>query len=156
MKRKLQSYEITAIAFSAVWSGICCGKPCTALHAKLGNGGEPLLTLSSIHWIQTLTVWGRAPHLSVTKSPHKIKRSRFTGEETFYLKPEYRERRANTEPRYFDPMLVRCWPAVVDGGPTSKQHWVNVSCLLGGNSFNHRRYMIFFWMWPDSDAATEC
>ena len=27
-------------------------------------------------------------------------------------------------------MLGWCWPAVSDVGPTSTQHWVNVSCLL--------------------------
>ena len=27
------------------------------------------------------------------------------------------------------PMLCWCWTAVFDVGPTSKQHWVNVSCL---------------------------
>ena len=25
---------------------------------------------------------------------------------------------------------VWCWPSVVDDGPTSKQHWLNVPCLL--------------------------
>ena len=29
-------------------------------------------------------------------------------------------------------MLFECWPAVSDVGPALKQHWVNVSCLLGG------------------------
>ena len=28
-------------------------------------------------------------------------------------------------------MLGLCWADVVDGGPTSTQHWFNVSCLLG-------------------------
>ena len=28
-------------------------------------------------------------------------------------------------------MLFYCWADVEDGGPTLKQHWVNVSCLLG-------------------------
>ena len=28
-------------------------------------------------------------------------------------------------------MLVWCWYSVVDGGPTSNQHWVNASSLLG-------------------------
>ena len=31
---------------------------------------------------------------------------------------------------YYDPMLFECWPAVSDIGPSLKQHWVNVSCLL--------------------------
>ena len=41
-----------------------------------------------------------------------------------------------------DPILVWCWPDVVDGGPTLNQHWVNfsccwdVSCLLSN-----------FWRW---------
>ena len=34
--------------------------------------------------------------------------------------------------RYIDPMLGECWSAVSDVGPTFTQHWVNVSCLLGG------------------------
>ena len=29
------------------------------------------------------------------------------------------------------PMLVLCWASLVDGRPTLKQHWFNVSCLLG-------------------------
>ena len=29
------------------------------------------------------------------------------------------------------PMLVWCWATVFDAGPTSNQHWVNVSCLIG-------------------------
>ena len=33
--------------------------------------------------------------------------------------------------RYVDPMLVWCWAIVYDACPTLKQHWVNVSCLLG-------------------------
>ena len=33
--------------------------------------------------------------------------------------------------RDVDRMLFQCWADVVDGGPTLKQHWVNVSCLLG-------------------------
>ena len=28
-------------------------------------------------------------------------------------------------------MLFYCWSDVEDDGPTSKQHWVNVYCLLG-------------------------
>ena len=27
--------------------------------------------------------------------------------------------------------LTQCWANVEDGGPTLKQHWVNVSCFLG-------------------------
>ena len=30
-------------------------------------------------------------------------------------------------------MLFQCWPTVFDAGPTFKQHWVNVPCLLGCN-----------------------
>ena len=33
--------------------------------------------------------------------------------------------------RDIGPILFRCWPAVYDVGPTSKQHRVNISCLLG-------------------------
>ena len=29
------------------------------------------------------------------------------------------------------PMLFQCWPTVFDVGPTIKQHWFNVSRLLG-------------------------
>ena len=28
-------------------------------------------------------------------------------------------------------MLFQCWPTVFDAGPTLKQLWVNVPCLLG-------------------------
>ena len=27
-------------------------------------------------------------------------------------------------------VLFKCWASVVDGGPTLKEHWFNVSCLL--------------------------
>ena len=33
--------------------------------------------------------------------------------------------------RDIHPMLFQCWASVGDGGPTLKQYWVNVSCLLG-------------------------
>ena len=32
--------------------------------------------------------------------------------------------------RNVQPMLVQCWPSIVDDGPTLYQHWLNVSCLL--------------------------
>ena len=32
---------------------------------------------------------------------------------------------------YYDEKLFECWPAVSDVGPSLKQQWVNVSCLLG-------------------------
>ena len=34
--------------------------------------------------------------------------------------------------RHTDLMLVQCWTSVCDAGPTLNQHWVSVSCLLGG------------------------
>ena len=34
-------------------------------------------------------------------------------------------------------LLVWCWASVVDGGPTSSQHWVNVACLLGQSRIIH-------------------
>ena len=36
--------------------------------------------------------------------------------------------------RYIDPMLFQCWSSVADGGPTLKQHWVNVSCWWDDNA----------------------
>ena len=37
----------------------------------------------------------------------------------------------HTQPtRYVEPILVQCWPAVYDVGPTLNQYWFNVSCLL--------------------------
>ena len=30
--------------------------------------------------------------------------------------------------------VVQCWAGVTDGGQTLKQHWVNISCLLGNNA----------------------
>ena len=35
------------------------------------------------------------------------------------------------ETRGIDPILVKCWDSVVDGGPTLNQYWVHASCLLG-------------------------
>ena len=40
--------------------------------------------------------------------------------------------------QYIHPMLVRCWPSVVDGGPTLNQPRVNVSCLQGRWRKRHR------------------
>ena len=34
--------------------------------------------------------------------------------------------------REVEPILFLCWADVEDGGPTLKQHWLNLSCLLGG------------------------
>ena len=36
------------------------------------------------------------------------------------------------QPRDIETMLDQCWAGVVDGGPSLTQHWINVSCLLGG------------------------
>ena len=36
-------------------------------------------------------------------------------------------------------MLFRSWPSVVDDGPTSKQHWLNVACLLSWDTFISRK-----------------
>ena len=33
--------------------------------------------------------------------------------------------------RDIEPLLVQCWPTVYDVGPTLKQQWLGVSCLLG-------------------------
>ena len=40
--------------------------------------------------------------------------------------------------RDVDPVLFWCWASVADGGPTSNQHRVNVTWLLGINLFGHR------------------
>ena len=33
--------------------------------------------------------------------------------------------------QYVDPLLFWCWPTVFDVGPSSKQHWIYISSLLG-------------------------
>ena len=38
---------------------------------------------------------------------------------------------ADTTTRNIKPMLVWSWSSVAEAGPTSTQHWFNVSCLLG-------------------------
>ena len=38
---------------------------------------------------------------------------------------------SSQQTRDLHPMLVQCWPTVYDVGPTLKQHWMSVSCLLG-------------------------
>ena len=42
-------------------------------------------------------------------------------------------KRLSQQTRDVQPMLFECWANVVDGGPTFKQHWLNVSCLLRYN-----------------------
>ena len=37
--------------------------------------------------------------------------------------------------RDIDPMLEQCWASVVDGSPTFKQHWVDVSFFPGSLLF---------------------
>ena len=49
---------------------------------------------------------------------------------------------------YYDPMLFECWPAISDVGPAIKQHWVNVSCLLGSAPVLNRR--------PNTATLTIC
>ena len=46
--------------------------------------------------------------------------------------------------RYIEPMLVHCWPAVIDGGLTVNQHWCLLGCTLLPPS--HTR--------PESDMGT--
>ena len=49
---------------------------------------------------------------------------------------------------YYDPMLFECWPAVSDVGPALKQHWVNVSCVLGSAPVINSR--------PNTATLTKC
>ena len=37
---------------------------------------------------------------------------------------------ASQQTRGIHPILFQCWHTVFDAGPTLKQHWVNVPCLL--------------------------
>ena len=41
-------------------------------------------------------------------------------------------------------MLHQCWSSVIDGGPPSSQHWVDVSCLLGIGI--HLTYILDPWL----------
>ena len=63
--------------------------------------------------------------------------------------------------RDVEPMLFWCWANVEDGGSTLKQHWFNVSCLLGkapccfqGNRWRgctsgcSIQYTILWHVWP--------
>ena len=46
--------------------------------------------------------------------------------------PFWCETLVNTPSKHdVDPMLVQCWPTICDAGPTSNQHRLNASCLLG-------------------------
>ena len=42
-----------------------------------------------------------------------------------------RIRSVSQQTRHVDPMFFYCWADVADGEPTLKQHWINVSCLMG-------------------------
>ena len=39
-------------------------------------------------------------------------------------------------------MLCYCWTDVQDGGPTLKQHWINVSCFLGTGFLSTSQHII--------------
>ena len=46
------------------------------------------------------------------------------------------QERGTQQARDIEPVLGQCWADVVDGGPTSTQHWFNVPCLQG----SHRQF----------------
>ena len=56
---------------------------------------------------------------------------------------------AAQQTRYIEPGLGYCWVDVADGGPTLTQHWVNVSCLLGG------LVSLEAYCWPRLQADTD-
>ena len=39
-------------------------------------------------------------------------------------------------------MLAQCWASVADGGPALRQHWVNVSCLMGRQCTHPNKSMV--------------
>ena len=39
-------------------------------------------------------------------------------------------------------MLVACWASIVDDGPTSIQHWINILCLM--ETIMMYTYLFFF------------
>ena len=43
---------------------------------------------------------------------------------------QWERRGVNQRARGIQSVLFQCCASVEDGGPTSKQHWVNSSCLL--------------------------
>ena len=40
---------------------------------------------------------------------------------------------SHKQPSKHGPMLFQYWPIVFDAGPTLKQHWANVLCVMGGH-----------------------
>ena len=40
---------------------------------------------------------------------------------------------SSQQTRHIAPMSVYCWSTVYDAGPPVTQHWVTVSCFLGGS-----------------------
>ena len=57
--------------------------------------------------------------------------------------------------RYVEPMLFYCWASVADNRPTLKQHWLNVSCLLGHN-IKIITHDIFCFFPSKQDTLTQC
>ena len=45
--------------------------------------------------------------------------------------------------RCIEPLLVKCWPAVYDVGPTLNQHWFNVSYSLGITQYMYKSVICF-------------
>ena len=85
-------------------------------HARIGvtSGGRHPQPSRWVKW----RVWG--PSWPESRTPRRRVSSRVVSTSS-------RTRRT----RYAYPMLVQCRVSVADAGPTSDQHWANVSCLLG-------------------------
>ena len=62
----------------------------------------------------------------------------------YYYIPFWCETLVNTPSKHVDPMLVQCWPTICDVGPTSNQHWFNVSCLLGCVQLSKHKEILSF------------
>ena len=61
--------------------------------------------------------------------------------------------------RDYEPVLFYCWSTVCDAGPTLKQHWLNISCLLVWNMWLEDwicgKKMMFLYMEPTVRLVVE-
>ena len=88
---------------------------------------EPTSTLLS-RWTRQLSWFEETPRMYVTAAQNLMVQFVF-----------WRYIASSQQTQDVESMLVLRWSSVVDGGPLLNQHWLNVSCLLGGCTTSQHR-----------------